>query len=147
MKNPLEKFSYLILRVLSSLIFIMAGLNHLIHTEQAAKKLEQAELRYLATWIAPVEILILLSGIGLILGGILFLVGFKTKISSFVLLLILIPITLTIQVSDAGTNGPLFKNIALMGILIFFMINGAVSYGIDQFFGNKNSNEIILKKI
>lgn len=143
MEKKMEKLSYLILRGMSSMIFIMAGLNHLIHSEQAVKKLEQAELAYLATWIAPVEILILLSGIGLLLGGISFLIGFQAKISSLVLLLILIPITLTIQVSDAGTNGPLFKNIALMGVLIFFMMNGAVSYGIDQFIHNKSSNKNI----
>ncbi|ERM82423.1 hypothetical protein P872_18090 [Rhodonellum psychrophilum GCM71 = DSM 17998] len=142
----MEKLSYLILRGMSSLIFIMAGLNHLIHGEQAAKKLEQAELGYLATWMAPVETLILLSGIGLILGGILFLIGFKTKISSLVLLLILIPITLTIQVSDAGTNGPLFKNIALMGVLIFFIMNGAVSYGLDQLIHNKTQMKNSLKR-
>jgi len=37
--------------------------------------------------------------------------------------LVLIPITLTIQVGQVQTMGPLFKNIGLAGGLLFFAMN------------------------
>lgn len=129
--TPKQKISFLVLRALASLIFIMAGINHLFQTAGAAARLETAPFAHLATWAAPAETLIILSGIGLLLGGFMLLVGFKTKLAATLLLAILIPITLTVQVGAAG-NGPLFKNIALIGMLIFFIVNGALYYGLDQ---------------
>jgi len=37
--------------------------------------------------------------------------------------LVLLPITLSVQVGQIETLGPLFKNIAIMGGLLFFIIN------------------------
>ena len=129
--TPKQKVSFLVLRAMASLIFIMAGLNHVLQTAGAAARLEAAPFSHLVTWIAPAETLIILSGIGLLIGGFMLLLGFKTKMAAALLLAILIPITLTVQVGAAG-NGPLFKNIALIGMLIFFIINGALYYGLDQ---------------
>ncbi|MFD2513281.1 DoxX family membrane protein [Pontibacter locisalis] len=129
--TPKQKISFLVLRAMASLIFIMAGINHLFQTACAAARLEKAPFAQLATWAAPAETLIILSGIGLLLGGLMLLIGFKTKLAATVLLAILIPITVTVQVGAAG-NGPLFKNIALIGMLIFFIVNGALYYGLDQ---------------
>ncbi|MEJ8803382.1 DsrE family protein [Pontibacter sp. H249] len=129
--TPKQKISFLVLRALASLIFVMAGFNHLFQTAGAAARLEAAPFAHLVTWITPAETLIILSGIGLLLGGFMLLLGFKTKLAAAILLAILIPITLTVQVGAAG-NGPLFKNVALIGMLIFFIINGALHYGLDQ---------------
>ncbi|GAA4442722.1 hypothetical protein GCM10023188_42750 [Pontibacter saemangeumensis] len=130
--TPLQKISFLVLRMMGSLIFIMAGFNHLFQTAGAAARLEKASFGHLATWMAPAETLVILSGIGLILGGFMLLAGFKTKPAALLLLAILIPITLTVQVGSAAGSGPLFKNIALMGMLLFFSVNGAVYYGLDH---------------
>jgi len=130
--TPLQKISFLVLRLMSSLIFITAGLNHLFRTADATARLEKAPLGYLATWVAPAETLIILSGIGLLLGGLLLLAGFKTQLAALLLVGIMIPITMTIQVVRAEGTGPLFNNIALTGVLIFFMVNGAMYYGLDQ---------------
>ncbi|WP_114783294.1 DsrE family protein [Botryobacter ruber] len=127
-----QKISFLVLRIMSSLIFIIAGINHLFQTAGATARLEKAPLGHLATWIAPAETLIILSGIGLLTGGILLLLGFRTKLAALLLLFILIPITLTVQVANAAGSGPLFKNIALLGMLLFFIVNGARYYGLDQ---------------
>ena len=135
--NHLHPISFLVLRVMGSLIFIMAGFNHLFQTAAAAARLEKAQLGHLATWLAPAEPLIILSGIGLLTGGFLLLAGFKTRLASLLLLSILFPITLTIQVVNPAGSGPLFKNIALMGMLLFFMVNGAMHYGLDQFLNRK----------
>ncbi|WP_276499444.1 DoxX family membrane protein [Pontibacter litorisediminis] len=79
--TPKQKISFLVLRSLGSLIFIMAGLSHFIKTAGAAARLEKAPFAHLATWMAPAETLIILSGVGLLLGGIMLLVGFKTKLA------------------------------------------------------------------
>lgn len=129
--TPKQKISFLVLRSMASFIFIVAGISHLLKTSGAAARLEKAPFAYLATWIAPAETLIILSGIGLLLGGFMLLLGFKTKLASAGLLAILIPITLTVQVGS-GDYGPLFKNVALIGLLIFFIVNGAVYFGLDQ---------------
>ncbi|WP_242929154.1 DoxX family membrane protein [Pontibacter vulgaris] len=130
--TPLQKISFLVLRIMSSLIFITAGLNHLFKTAGATAKLQKSAFGHMATAIAPAESLIILSGIGLLVGGLLLLAGYKTRLASLGLLAILIPITLTVQVANPEGLGPFFKNIALIGMLFFFIVNGAVYYGIDQ---------------
>ncbi|TXK45837.1 DoxX family membrane protein [Pontibacter qinzhouensis] len=129
--TPKQQISFLVLRSLGSLIFIVAGISHLVKTAGAAARLEKAPFAHLATWIAPAETLIILSGIGLLIGGFMLLAGFKTRLASAGLLAILVPITLTVQVGS-GDYGPLFKNVALIGMLIFFIVNGARHYGLDQ---------------
>ena len=135
--TPFQKISYLVLRVLGSLIFIMAGLNHLFQTEEAVAKLQKAPFMHLTSWIASPETLIILSGVGLLMGGLLLLAGLQTKWTAMLLALILIPITLTVQVDSPAGNGPLFKNIALLGMLFFFSVNGARYYSLDQFIQSK----------
>ncbi|RYE07941.1 MAG: DoxX family membrane protein, partial [Sphingobacteriaceae bacterium] len=117
----LNKLSFLALRVMGSLIFITAAFNHLFQTEQAAARLEKASLGFLATSMASPELLVLLSGFGLLTGGFLLLAGYQTRLAALLLFAILIPITITMQMGSMATVGPLFKNIALMGILLFFI--------------------------
>jgi uncharacterized membrane protein YphA (DoxX/SURF4 family)/intracellular sulfur oxidation DsrE/DsrF family protein len=129
--------SFLVLRIMSSFIFIAAGINHLLQPASVTARLQEAPLGSLATWMAPAETLVLLSGAGLLLGGFMLLAGYKTRQAALLLLAILIPITLTIQVVNAAGSGPLFKNLALMGMLLFFAINGAMYYGLDQYLSAK----------
>src|SRR5690625_7025122 len=82
--------------------------------------------------------LVILSGIAMLIAGISFLIGYKTRSSAIVLIAILIPITLTIQVGQMSSMGPLFKNIAIFGGLLFFAINDLDS----QFKIQKTSNHI-----
>lgn len=132
-----QKMSYLTLRLMGSLIFITAGVNHLFWQNEAVARLEKAAFGHLALRMATPETLIFLSGSGLLLGGILLLVGYKTKPAALVLLSILIPITITVQLANPAGSGPLFKNIAIMGMLLFFMANGAPYYSLDQLLSAK----------
>ncbi|MFC5269430.1 DoxX family membrane protein [Adhaeribacter terreus] len=131
--NTLNKISFLALRIMGSLIFITAAFNHLFQTSETAARLQKAKMGFLATSISNHETLIILAGIGLLVGGLMLFAGFQTRKAALLLMLILIPITLTVQVGSAATMGPLFKNIAIMGVLVFFMANGSVYYGLDQF--------------
>lgn len=122
-KTEVNKLSVVVMRICLSGIFLVAGLNHFLKTEKTVARLEKAKLANLSAWIASPENLVLLSGGIMLIAGTSLLIGYKTKWAALILMLVLIPITITIQVGQASTLGPLFKNIAIFGGLIFFIIN------------------------
>ena len=122
-KILISRRSIQLLRVLVSGIFLVAGMNHLLNVEKTAKRIEQASFKGIAYFFGEPEWLIVLSGIVMVAAGFLFLVGYKTKWAALVLMAVLIPITLTVQVGQITTLGPLFKNIAILGGLLFFILN------------------------
>lgn len=128
----LEKYSVLIFRIMLSLIFIVAGGNHLFATSVVSSPLVNTDPgKWLTTYI-PAELLVILAGIGLLLGGLTLLTGYKTRWAALNLLLIIIPITMVIQTQGFHTVGPFFKNVGLMGGLIYFLARGSSTYGLDN---------------
>lgn len=115
--------SVVILRIMLSLIFIVASTNHLFNTKKAVSKIEHASMGFIGDILGSPEIAVILSGIVMLIAGLALLVGFKTRYAATLLIAVLIPITLTIQVGQVETIGPLFKNIAILGGLLFFSIN------------------------
>jgi len=122
-KVLVNRRSIQLLRILVSGIFLVAGFNHLLHVEKTAQRIEQASFKGIAYFFGEPRWLIILSGIVMISAGFLFLLGYKTKWAAMVLIAVLIPITLTVQVGQITTLGPLFKNIAILGGLLFFVLN------------------------
>lgn len=122
-KIEVSRSSVAVLRVMVSLIFIVASLNHLINTDKAVARIENAKFGALGHLLGPPEIAVMGSGVVMLLAGIALAVGFKTKWAAILLIVMLIPITLTIQVGQMETVGPLFKNIAILGGLLFFVSN------------------------
>lgn len=112
-----------LLRILVSGIFLVAGLNHLIEIEKTVSRIEAAQFKGFAAIFGNIELLVILSGIAMLIAGFSFMIGFKTRWAAIVLLAILIPISITIQVGQITTLGPLFKNIAIAGGLLFFILN------------------------
>ncbi|NKI27024.1 DoxX family protein [Arenibacter sp. 6A1] len=112
-----------LLRIFVSSIFIIASISHLFNVEKTVRRLESAKLGYLALFLGNPTILVVASGIVMLIAGISFCVGYKTRWSAIVLLAVLIPITITIQMGQVTTLGPLFKNIAILGGLLFFILN------------------------
>ncbi|SDB29651.1 putative oxidoreductase [Flavobacteriaceae bacterium MAR_2010_188] len=112
-----------LLRVLLSGIFLVAGFGHLLNTEKTANRIEMANFKGLAYFFGEPKLLIILSGIVMLTAGFSFLMGYKTKWAALILIGVLIPITLTVQVGQINTLGPLFKNIAIFGGLMFFVLN------------------------
>lgn len=118
-------------RVMLSGIFLVAGFNHLTHTEQIAQRLESAPFGHVATSIADPQVLVLLASAPLVVAGAMLFVGFKTRWAAAVLIAVIIPITLSVQIGDMATAGPLFKNIGLTGALLYFATHGSRDWSID----------------
>lgn len=59
----------------------------------------------------------------MLISGLSLALGYKTRYAAILLIAILIPITITIQVGQLTTLGPLFKNVAILGGLLFFTMN------------------------
>lgn len=112
-----------LLRIMLSGIFLIASSNHLMNVEQTVNRIDQASFKGIAYFFGNPEILVILSGVTMLVAGISFLIGFQTRWAAVVLLAVLLPITFTVQVGQINSLGPLFKNVAIMGGLLFFIIN------------------------
>lgn len=133
MKNyMINSRSLLALRVAVSGIFLIAGTNHLLFPEKVVQRLNNATMADFAMVLGSPEILVLLTGVFMVIGGMALLLGFQTRLAAIGLILILLPITFTVQVGQWATSGPLFKNIAILGGLTFFAVNGALCNCLDN---------------
>ncbi|GGW87970.1 DoxX family protein [Salegentibacter mishustinae] len=112
-----------LLRVMLSGIFLVASLHHLFNIKKTVNRIDQASFKGLAYFFGNPELLVILSGVVMLIAGFALLIGFKTRWTAIILLAVLIPITLTVQVGQITTLGPLFKNIAIAGGLLFFILN------------------------
>lgn len=118
-----NRYSIVVFRILLSLIFIVASVNHLFNLQKVIHKINQARFKELAYIFGDPEKLVIASGVVMLIAGLALMIGYKTKYSAILLALVLVPITLTIQVGQMETVGPLFKNIAIFGGLLFFSMN------------------------
>lgn len=124
--------SIVTLRILVSLIFIVASINHLFQTEKAVARMGKANLGELGTLLGTPEVAVIVSGVIMLIFGLLLAIGIKTRLSAMILIVVLIPITITVQLGQMETIGPLFKNIAIMGGLLFFILNKNMKPTIKQ---------------
>ncbi len=122
-KILVSRRSVQVLRVMLSGIFLVASFNHLLNLEKTVSRIDQANFKGIAYFLGNPELLVIISGIVMLVAGVALLLGFKTRWTAAILLAILIPITLTVQVGQITTLGPLFKNIAISGGLLFFILN------------------------
>lgn len=112
-----------ILRIFISGIFLVAGFNHLLQTQKVIAHLERANFKGFAYFFGEPKTLIIISGAVMLSAGLSLFIGIYTRYAAIILALVLLPITLAVQVGQIETLGPLFKNIAIMGGLLFFIIN------------------------
>lgn len=105
-------------RILLSGIFLVASFNHILNLEKTLNRIDQARFKGIAYFFGNPEYLVIISGIVMMIAGFL-LIGFKTRWAAIALAAVIIPITLTVQVGQIHTLGPLFKNIAILGGLLF----------------------------
>ncbi len=139
--RALDDVADVLFRVLFSLIFVVAGVGHFVRPHELVTRLLEAPLSWLATAVAPASLLILLTGVILVPAGLALLLGFWTRPAAVLLLIVLVPITITVDVGNPKNMGPLFKNIALFGGLIHFAAKGAGGYALDNLLPGKARNQ------
>ena len=114
----MTKNLYLSFRVLTSFIFLTAGIGHVLNPGKVLNRLSKSTIY---DWI-PIPNLffavVFASGIIMIAGGLCLIANFKVKLAAFALLLVLIPITISVQLENLNDLGPFFKNVAISGSLI-----------------------------
>lgn len=115
--------SITVLRIMLSGIFLVAGINHVAVPQGVAKRLTASFMyEFFSAFIDP-KVLVIAVGIGLLTGGLLLLTNRYTRYAAMLLLALLVPITVSVQLQGLETIGPLFKNVAIAGALLFFIKN------------------------
>lgn len=118
-----NRHSIRVFRMMLSGIFLVASFSHIIKVDKTVQRIEVARFKGIAYFFGEPKLLVISSGIVMFIAGLGLLLGYKTRWAAIILAAVLIPITLTIQVGQITTLGPLFKNIAILGGLTFFIIN------------------------
>ncbi len=128
---PLQCLIEVVFRVCLSLIFLVGGLGHFMRSDQMMDRLLSSP------WIKYVELigsplgLLHLSGAVFILASIALMFGWSARLAALALFATLVPITFTIHIAP-GHEGPLFKNIAILGALLLVAAKGAGCASLDR---------------
>lgn len=120
-----------IFRVLFSFIFIIGGLGHFFRTAEMLARIDESPWADVVRRIGDPVVLLWLSGIVFVIGGVCLALGIMTRLSSLLLFAALIPITISIHVAP-GHVGPLLKNVAILGGLIHFLVRGPGAYALQS---------------
>lgn len=143
------KYLVLLARFFYSFIFIMGGVNHLTNPQMVA---------YAGSAGVPLpSVLVPISGLIALLGGLSILLGFKAKIGGWLIVLFLVPVTLMMHafwtVADPQVHmlqmTMFTKNLAMLGgaILIAYFGSGPMSLeGYGRFGGPKHMPEMVARK-
>ena len=126
-----ESISDLIFRTMFSLIFIVGGLGHFGEADLMTSRFDASPWADLVRSIGDPQLMLSISGVVLALGGLLILIGYKTRLAALCLFVTLVAITFVIHIAP-GHVGPLLKNVALLGGLIHFYVRGAGAYSLDK---------------
>lgn len=120
-------------RFLTSLIFIIGGLGHFGQHDMMLERMAESPWAPLVNRIGDPSLLLGLSGGVFVVAGITLALGWMTRASAIVLFATLVPVTIAIHVvPDTSHIGPLFKNIAILGSLIFFWARGPGAFAVDS---------------
>lgn len=122
----MQKFIPLIGRILLSAIFVISGLSKIPNFA--------ATQQYMATYGMPATTLFLIAAMILeVGGGLLVLLGYKTRWGAVALLVFLIPATLIFHTkfSDQVQMIMFMKNLAIMGGLLIVWAFGAGAISLD----------------
>lgn len=121
------KYVPLIGRILFAAVFIMFGLGHLTQTAMMAENLIPA-------WMPMPSVIVIVSGLVIVAGGLMVLLGYRAKLGGLILALFLIPTALIVHfpgfaAGDQVGTGMFMKDIALAGagLLIYHFGSGPMS--------------------
>ena len=125
------RWAELSFRVLFSLIFIVAGVGHLVRPQVFVERLLHGPVGQTIASLAPAGLLVIGTGVVLLVAGIGLLLGYRTRLAALALIAVLVPITVSTHIGAGGDPGPLLKNVAILGGLIHFaaVVTGGPSIG------------------
>ncbi|MDP3675676.1 MAG: DoxX family protein [Novosphingobium sp.] len=129
--EPLRSWFDPTFRVATSLIFIIGGIGHFAAHDHMLQRMGESPWRDVVGVIGDPSWLLWLSGVVFVIFGITLALGLLTRVSALVILVTLIPITIAVHVAP-GHTGPLLKNIAIMGALLYFYANGPGRFAIGR---------------
>lgn len=113
--------SNFLFRLLTSLIFLYAGIGHLFNSEKILARLSKSSLYRMIDNPAIFTTSILLTGLIMIAGAIMLIANYRVKYAAIALLLVLVPITISVQLDNLKDLGPFFKNVAISGSLFLLI--------------------------
>lgn len=119
-------------RLLTSLIFIIGGLGHFGQHDVMLDRMKESPWSATVNMIGDPSLMLWLSGIAFVVAGTTLALGWMTRASALILFVTLVPVTIAIHVvPDTSHIGPLFKNVAILGALLFFWARGPGAFAID----------------
>ena len=121
------KYIPLAARICLSLIFLKAGISHILGFGDTVAMMSEQGLPLANVLLAGTVVFQLLGAISL-------LFGFKTKIGSILLIIFLIPASLVFHnpIADPTQINDFLKNIGLIGGLLMLIYAGAGALSIDR---------------
>jgi putative oxidoreductase len=117
----MKKQQYALFRILTSTIFLYAGIGHVFNAGKILAKLSATQFYSMMPEKSIITFLIYLSGLVMVAAGLMLAAGWKEKKAAAALLIVLIPITISVQLDNFKDLGPFFKNVAIAGSLLFII--------------------------
>ena len=130
----MKKQHYALFRILTSIIFLYAGAGHLLNAEKILSKLSSTQSYAVLPDKSIFLLMIYISGIVMVAAGLMLAAGWKERKAALALLMVLVPITISVQLDNLKDLGPFFKNIAIAGSLLFII----------NYKQNENENTVII---
>jgi putative oxidoreductase len=123
---------YPVSRALIALIFILSGISKLTNFDTTWNMMANNGI--------PATTLMLIGAIAVeILGGVAILIGFMTRWAALALIIFMIPTTLIFHAANMSDTAQgqqqliqVLKNLAIIGGLLKFMLDGAGAYSVDE---------------
>lgn len=121
-----EKFAPVLGRILVAALFIPAGWNKLVGFEQTAQWIASAGIPF-------AELCVVIAIVVELIGGIMILVGYKTRMAACVLAVFTAIITPIFHpLSDPMQAMAFFKNFAIVGGLLYMATYGAQAVAVKK---------------
>lgn len=113
-------------RLLISLIFVSSAFKKITDFDSVVEKMAEKG-------IGATEFMLAGAIAFLVAGSLSLILGYKTRLGAFLLILFLVPVTIIFHfdLSDPSQKIALLKNIGLIGGLLMVISNGAGAWSID----------------
>ena len=124
------KYAPLVGRILFSLIFLMFGMGHLTDPQM------MVDNGMVPDFLPAPTIIVMLTGVAIVAGGLSVLLGYKIKIGSLILFVFLLATTLLVWLGgfidgDQMATPMFLKDLALSGAALYMYHFGAGPYSLD----------------